>query len=133
MFRNWSPAMKRYQGRVAVLMVLYIVVLFADVSWFKANAPQGAIKYPLALLPALPIIGVVASMGLYIAEEADEFQRKLMVERVLWGTGATLAVCTAWGFLQSFDVAPNIPLFYVAVLWFALFGAANIITWWRYR
>ena len=39
------------------------------------------------LLPAIPIIGIIAVVGLYLAEEKDEFQRNLLIQSMLWGLG----------------------------------------------
>ncbi len=133
MYRNWSKAMKRYQARVAAAMVGYIGVLVA-VDWtFRNMPPEGPLKYALAVLPALPIIGVLMAMGAYVIEETDEFQKAQTVERIIIATGATLAITTGWGFLENFAGLMHMQLYFVAVIWFAMFGLANIWTAWRYR
>ena len=133
MYKNWSQAMKRYQARVAISMVGYIVVL-VGVDWlFRNMPPEGPLKYALAVLPALPIIAVLAAMGAYVVEETDEFQRAQTVERILVATGLTLAITTGWGFLENFAGLAHMELYFVAVIWFAGFGLANLWTAWRYR
>ncbi len=133
MYKNWSKAMKRYQARVAIAMVVYVVVL-VGVDWlFRNMPPEGPLKYALAVLPALPIIAVLVAMGAYVVEETDEFQKAQTVERILVATGLTLAITTGWGFLENFAGLMHMQLYFVAVIWFAGFGFANLWTAWRYR
>ena len=58
--------------------------------------------YLLAVLPALPLVGSLVIVGLYIAEESDEFERSILVQSMLWGLGGALSVSTVWGFLSDF-------------------------------
>ena len=52
---------------------------------------QGVVAYALAVLPALPVVGMAVAVGLYFREETDEFERAVRVESALWATGVTLA------------------------------------------
>ncbi len=53
-----SEAIRRYIRRLVVLMAIYLVTLFVAVKLFRAGAVSGLPAYALAILPALPIIGV---------------------------------------------------------------------------
>ena len=117
-----SPAVRRYVWRVTAAMASYVVVLVAVDLIVRHAAPTGPSLYLLALLPALPVLGVFAALGRYLLEESDEYQRVCMVRQIIYATGLTLAITTVWGFLSSFaDIAPAR---HVAVIWFACFGAA---------
>ncbi len=97
-----NPATRRYLQRFISTMVAYVVVLLF-VEWFVHRFhPTGALLYGLATLPAVPIIGVIVVVGLYLVEEKDEFQRNLLIQSMLWGLGAIMALTTVWGFLQIF-------------------------------
>ena len=131
--KDWTPAFRRYQRRVIVSSVVYACALLGAVWLFKHDPPQGVLSYGLALAPALPLVGVIVSMGLFLKEEDDEFKRALMVEQILWATGAMLAILTVWGFLESFGLVQHVGAYWGAVLWFAMFGLARGIVGWRYR
>ena len=131
--KDWTPAFRRYQTRVAVASGLYVVALVGAVWLFQHHPPAGAVAYAVAVAPALPLVGIVASMGLFLKEEEDEFQRAMMVQQMLWGTGVTLVVATVWGFLENFGLVRHFEAYWVAVVWFAAFGLARFVVRWRYR
>jgi hypothetical protein len=83
-------------------MLLYVLSLVLAIGVFLRYHPTGVLAYLLAVLPAIPLTGLLAIFGLYLAEEKDEFQRSIGVQSMLWGIGGTLAVTNIWGFLESF-------------------------------
>ena len=101
-----SPAIRRYFIRLFVLVFLYLVSLFGAVLAFKAHAVSGVPAVLLAVLPALPVIGVFWAVMRYLVEEPDEFMRLLLVRQCLVATGFCLTVMTVWEFLQNFDIVP---------------------------
>ena len=74
-----TPATRRYNIRVIGLSLLYGVFLLPAVYAFKHHLVSGVFAWIAAILPALPIIGVFAAIGLYLVEEKDEYQRMLTV------------------------------------------------------
>src|SRR3954465_9665629 len=117
-----TAAWKRYNWRVLWLSILYMAFLLGAVYGFKHQLVPSALEYPVAILPALPIIGVFVAIGRYLVEEQDEYVRMLMVRQTLWASGLALSVATVWGFLESFDLVDHVESFYVAVLWFGGLG-----------
>ena len=118
-----NPAMKRYLGRFTASMITYVVVVVAVGWWFRQPShPEGAFKYVVAILPALPILGVIWAVGRYFVEEPDEYLRMRLARVSLWATGITLAICTAWGFLQTYAGLRQAPLYDVFILYFVVFG-----------
>lgn len=107
MARALSPAARRYTWRLAVLMAIYLVTLFAAVTLFRQARIEGALAWPLAIAPALPIIGVFWAVMRFIVEERDEFIRMLIVRQCLVATGFCLTVMTVWEFLQNFELVPQ--------------------------
>jgi len=101
-----SPAIRRYMIRLIVLVSLYLVTLFTAVMMFKAQAVSGVPAVILAILPALPIIGVFWAVMRFLIEEPDEFMRMLLVRQCLVATGFCLTIMTVWEFLQNFDILP---------------------------
>jgi hypothetical protein len=102
-----SPAIRMYLIRLFVLMSIYIITLIAAVTAFKSHAVSGIAAYALAVLPALPIIGVFWAVMRLLVEESDEFIRMMHVRQSLVATGFCLTVMTIWEFLQNFDLVPQ--------------------------
>jgi uncharacterized YccA/Bax inhibitor family protein len=126
-----NPAIRRYNRRVIILSLIYAIVLIAIVSLFNRHLLSGPLAYLAAILPALPIIGIFAAIGLYLVEETDEYVRMGMVRQSLWASGFALSIATIWGFLESFELVAHVESYYVAVLWFGGLGlgaCANKLT-----
>ena len=91
-----SPAVRRYLVRLFVLMAIYLVVLFAAVWTFRHGPPLGLLAWPLAIAPALPIVGVFWAVMRLLVEEKDEYLRMLFVRQALIATAFCLTVTTIW-------------------------------------
>lgn len=104
--KTFSPAARRYTWRLAILMAVYVVVLIAAIRLFRAELVTGPLAWALAILPALPIIGVFWAVMRFLVEETDEFIRLLMVRQCLVATGFCLTIMTVWEFLQNFELLP---------------------------
>lgn len=115
-----NAARRRYVTRFVPTMLAYVASVLL-VTWvFNNSPPEGLLKYALATLPALPILGVIAIMGRYLVEETDEFVRMRHAMVLLISIGLTLSFCAAWGFLEIYAGAPKIGLF--NIVW-GFFGA----------
>ena len=123
----YSPAAKRYNRRMIGLWLVYAAALFVALYTFKHQLIDGPVAYVIAILPALPIIGVFATVGRYLVEEQDEYLRMLMVRQTLWATGFALSVATIWGFLENFGLVEHIEAFYIAVIWFLGLGLGSLM------
>ena len=126
-----SRAQRRYSGRVLLLSIVYGLLLCGAVYLFRHHHPAGPPAFAAAILPALPIIGIFAAIGVYLVEEQDEYLRMMMVRQTLWASGFALSIATIWGFLESFNLVAHVEAFYVAVLWFGGLGigaCANKLT-----
>lgn len=128
-----TPAAKRYLRRFFPMMIAYVVVLFASVGIINAYKPGGALLVLLSVLPALPIIGVLVVIGVYLAEETDEYLRSRIVSAMLFGTGTVLSVATVLGFLQITDVVGKVEVFWAFPVWCAVWGLAQCAMAWRDR
>jgi hypothetical protein len=123
--RSASPATRRYLARFIPLMIVYAIVIFGVSFAFNRLQPVGPMAWALAIVPALPILGVIAVMGLYLREEADEFQRAVLIESMLWGIGLTLAGSTVWGLLEFYVNAPRVPVFWAFPAFCGAMGLAQ--------
>ena len=99
----------------------------------KHGGLTGPLLWLVAVAPAIPILGVLGIIGLYLKEEPDEFERAVSVEAMLWGLAAVLAVSTIWGFLSNAEVVPAPPAFLVFPLFCAAWGASQPLIRRRYQ
>lgn len=128
-----SPALRRYNRRILLLSVVYAACLFAAVYLFKRHLVAGPLAWPVALAPALPVIGFFATIGRYLVEERDEYLRDQMVRQSLVATGLAMTVATAWGFLENFGLVPHVYAYAAAIVWFAGLGVGACVNTLRAR
>jgi hypothetical protein len=128
-----NPAAKRFMRRNLITMLLYALSLALSISVFLRFHPTGVLAYLLAVLPAIPLTGLLALFGLYLAEEKDEFQRSIGVQAMLWGIGGTLAVTNIWGFLESFVHFRHLNPILDAVIFWIFMGISLPFLLARYR
>ncbi|PXA83834.1 hypothetical protein DMC47_42280 [Nostoc sp. 3335mG] len=122
-----SPAQKRYNKRVIGLSLIYSGLLIGAVWLFKHHAVAGPLAWIVAILPALPIVGIFAAIGGYIVDESDEYLRMLLIRQTLYGSGFALSIATIWGFLESFEMVHHVETYWVSILWFAGLGIGQLV------
>jgi hypothetical protein len=128
-----TPAGKRYQRRVMVTMSMYVVVLFAAVWMVRHMHPHGWLLYTIAVMPALPVLGMMGSLGVYLREEKDEYVRLITMRSLLVGTAVLLAVLMVNDFLRALSGAEAVPPFTSWVLFFVVFGVSQAVQTMRDR
>jgi hypothetical protein len=122
-----SRALKRYNRRVIILSLIYAAFLLAAVYLFKHQLLSGPIAWVAAILPALPIVAILFTVGRYLTEETDEYLRLMMTRQALIASAFTLSIATVWGFLENFGLVPHVYAYYAQILWFAGLGLGKLI------
>ena len=119
--RGGSPVQRRFTFQRWIAAGLCILFALVSALAFRLGHPPAILAYPLAVFPALPIIGALVCTGTYLAEETDEFQRSLLVQSLLGGIGVTLSATPIWGNLEHFvHFAPHFDAIWVyPMFWFA--------------
>ncbi|QNI36551.1 hypothetical protein [Edaphobacter albus] len=128
-----SRATRRYLFRLVSAMVVNVAFVFFTKWAFQHLHPTGLMMYLLAMLPVLPMVGSLAIVGLYIAEETDEFERFIIVKSVLWGLSGALAFSTICGALEDFAHAPHLSPFYSYLFFWIFMAISGAIIRLRYR
>ena len=128
-----TTALLRRGRRTLVCALIYGVLLLAATWLHVIFKLQGVVAYALAVLPALPVVGMAVAVGLYFREETDEFERAVRVESALWATGVTLAAATVWGFAELLADAPHIQAWLWFPIWALFSGIADSFTRRRYQ
>ncbi len=131
-----SPAKYRFGDRflfiVVPLFVLDGILGFWGFHYYHLH-PAGALAVLCAALQSSPIIAFIVVIGLYLAEEKDEFQRSILVQSMLWAIGATLAVATFCGSMEKYSQGPRVDIASVQFLFFLVYIVALAANRWRYR
>jgi hypothetical protein len=122
-----NPAQRAYLRRFVPLMIAYVVTLSAAIWSHDRFAPTGLLAFALAVLPALPLIGVVWALGRLLVEEPDEYLRSLHVRQFMIATGFMLAVTCIWGFLETFELVPHVPMYWAFIIWCAGLGLGTLV------
>jgi hypothetical protein len=128
-----NPATRRYLRRFAIAMSAYIGLIVITTIYFHRFHPKGPLAYILALLPAVAIIAQIVVVGVYLAEEKDEFQRNLFVQAMLWGLGGVLAVTSVWGMLETFTHITHFQPTWTFTLFWLFVGISTPVLQRRYR
>ncbi|WNO53259.1 hypothetical protein [Stakelama saccharophila] len=117
---------KVYQRRIIALAAAYVALLFLA-NWLTDRfALDGFAAMSVAVLPALPLVGVIVAIGRLILDEKDEYQRVLHVRQMLVATGFMLAVCSIWGFMESFGQVPHVPAYWAFIIWCGGLGLGTV-------
>jgi FtsH-binding integral membrane protein len=127
MVSSSRAAHRRYIARIGAAMVAYLVSLAAALQLVGGGAVNGPLAYVLAALPGLAVVGVFWAYARLLIEETDEYRRMLLVGQSLVATAFTLSIVTVYGFLENFDLVPQVDGFYVAVLWFVGLGVGSVV------
>ena len=127
------PAGRRYGRRLAVTMgVVYPILFFAALWLYKHGWASGPLGYPIAIAPALPLVGVFLILQRFLREETDEVLRAGLMAALVWSGALTLCEATIWGFLETFGKAPNVWMWAVPVAFFAQLGITMPLAQRRY-
>ncbi len=128
-----NRAIQRYTTRFIGAMLFYALFLIGTVWCFVHLHPTGPLAYLLAILPSVPIIGILWIVGIYLSEEKDEFVRNLQIQSMIWSIGATLTVTSVWGFLENFVHVWHMDLYMVFPLFWLFVGVFTPVLKRRYR
>ena len=118
-----SVARKRYERDVIRLMVVYAVLLCFSLRFLRHAGLDRFALYFWSVLPAIPVVGVIARMARYLQEETDEYQRLMAIRAVLVGTAALLGTIVVTDFMRNFAKTEALPPF----IGFLIFCAGTAI------
>ena len=112
-----TPAMEAYNGRILFWSFAYVFLLFGAIWIYQQYKPDGLLSFVIALLPAIPIIWTITTIGRYIGEETDEYVRHRQIQAGIFATGTLLVIATIWGFLDLFGIVPGMGGYMAVPIW----------------
>ena len=128
-----NAVQKRYVVRMMGAAFFCLLFSAAAAIGIRHGHVTGFPACVLAVLPALPVAWTLLITGVYLNEEKDEFQRNLYIQSLLCGVALTLAVVTAWGYMEDFGRAPHLRLAWVYPMFWIFVVAAFPLVRRRYR
>jgi hypothetical protein len=130
--RVGSPAMYRYEDRMLFVVVpLFVlsVIMYFSLSHFHLH-PTRIWAVLFAAFMSSPAVALIFSIGRYLSEEKDEFQRSLLVQSILWALGVTICADFFWMVLGTYM---QIPRMKDQFLFAMVFIVSFWVNRWRYR
>ena len=122
-----SPATRRYNRRMLIWSLGYVLCLGIAMTVRNYLHPQGALLWGIAFLPSVPMIFFVWTLARYVVEEEDEYLRYRQTSAALIGLALVLLAGTLWGFLETFGVVPRVPAWWVVPVWAIGLGLGQMI------
>ena len=122
-----SPATRRYNRRMLIWGLGYVLCLGIAMTVRNYLHPQGALLWGIAVLPSVPMIFFVWTLARYVIEEEDEYLRYRQTSAALIGLALVLLAGTLWGFLETFGVVPHVPAWWVVPVWAIGLGLGQMI------
>lgn len=123
----------RYTARLFGWVLLYALLLVGSLNLIGTNV---AGWMPLrALVGLTPMIAGFGILNLVMQEyrSADELQRRIVAESIMFAFGSTALLTFSYGFLQRTIGAPELSYFWVWPILAASWIVGGIITRRRYR
>ena len=128
-----NTAIIRYNRRMLAASFGYVLGLGIAVALFNTAALPRSAVFAIALLPTVPTFVMIWAMARYLIEETDEYLRHRSVQAALVSLGLMLAVGIFWGFLETFELVPHVPSWWVLPVWAIGLGVAQLWMWARER
>ena len=116
-------AHRRYVIRTLGFMAGYVAINTAAIfGAFDDLQPPGTWAFALAV--AAPIAGQLWAT-LALMRDSDEFVRQLTAKRFILASGVSMALFSAWGFLESHADVEHVPGWMIYPLFWVCFGAVS--------
>jgi hypothetical protein len=121
-WNEFTPAQRAHTRRVLWLLLVYAIVL-PPLVWLRATAAMPGYLPPImAIVAALPVLGIFASWGRYLSDERDEYHQTMTLRRIAVATNATMGAAVVWGFLQAFGAMPLVEAYWIPLVWVVIQG-----------
>lgn len=105
-------------------MAAYTVLVIVSVTVLN-TVDSGAWRYAVAVLPVAPLVFAMRAFIRHL-RRMDELQRRIQVEALALGFGATVMITLTYGFLENAGL-PRLSLIWVAPLMISLWGLGSAL------
>lgn len=125
-----SPHQRRYLrafgGTLAITAFLTLMMRDA----VKNSHLSHPVLYALAVLSAIPVLGIIVIIGKYLSAEKDEFIRNMVAQALLWGLGVMVVFDWIYTFMTAYTLTTGpIPIMNIDIFLVAAGIAFRILMW----
>jgi len=119
---TFREANRRYRRGLIPAVVLYAIAAFAGSFWIKTfETPPLWVSSLVAVVSVAPV-GIVFWLMWRLMRETDEYARLQQAMAMAAGGLITAFVSMAWGFLELYDVVPDMWTFLTGTIFFLSYG-----------
>jgi len=93
-----NQAAKRYAREFTITMIAYVAIIIVSRLTLN-NIGDSPWRFPIALLPIIPVVFLIAAFMRYLAG-IDELQQKIQLQAIGFAAGTTGLLTFAYGFLE---------------------------------
>jgi hypothetical protein len=122
--KGFRAANKRYLMVFMPMMAAYCATLVAVVTFIDMETASTGARAAAALGVSLPLVAVLWSV-LRLVRETDEYTRLRQLQALTEAGLALTGIIFVVGFLERFNVIPDVPLFLFGPAFFFLYGLAH--------
>lgn len=126
-----NRASRDYVIQFGGAMAAYAVVLFASIALIQHTQLALPLRGVVALAPLVPLVFALLAFVRFL-RRMDELQRRIQLEALGFGFGATAILTFGYGFLENVGF-PHLSYFAVLPTMLLLWGAASAVASMRYR
>jgi hypothetical protein len=114
-----NQASKNYARDFTVTMIAYAVIIIVS-RLILNNLGDTFWRFPIALLPVIPVIFLILTFMRYLAA-IDELQQKIQLQAIGFASGTTGLMTFAYGFLELVGF-PRLSTFFIFPMMIMLWG-----------
>jgi len=111
-YSDMKNASKRYGRDITIWITVYAVLLVGTSLAFNHEAVPAAVRVPVALLPMIAGVGLIAAV-LRRWRTMDELEQRVQSEALAFSVGLTAMLTFSYGFLELHAGAPVLSYFWV--------------------
>lgn len=123
--KGFRTANRRYLMVFAPMMAIYCAAIFAVLSFIDMETSSTGVRIAAALGVSLPLVAILWSVQ-RLVRETDEYTRLRQLQALTEAGLALSGIIFVIGFLERFNVIPDIPLFLFGPTFFFLYGLAHV-------
>lgn len=123
--KGFRTANKRYLKIFMPMMAAYCATIFFVLMFIDIKTASTAVRAAAALAVSLPLIAILWSI-LRLVRETDEYTRMRQLQALAQAGVMLTGTIFVLGFLERFNVIPDIPLFLFGPGFFFFYGLAHM-------
>lgn len=120
-----SQVQRNYRKSLLLSSLGYVVTLLGVTQAVNTLGASTLLAGALAIIPAIFVLLMLRAIWIFV-HDVDEAQRFFLVQSMMIGLFAVLAISGSWGLVEMMsDDIPKLPIFWLFPLFFGVFGLST--------